>query len=172
MLAQHLKAFFRICPTHAMKRPWTWCVLFKRVVSLIMFTTFRLRINLSMHRMWRNSANSCPDFLVVSPMDKAVQVPIFACSKFWQHVHKKTFFQGDRYRELFRFSSHHDAQVTTAWSLIDSMSLCVLGRPSDVSRSTGLSPLTKDEQVLAFSHHRKYPPSLRLKNRVSAQIEG
>ena len=113
-----------------------------------------------------------PDFLVVSPMDKATQVPLFACHHFWHKVHHDTFFQGGRYRELFRFSSHHDAQVTTAWSLIDSMSLCVLGRPSQVSRNTGLSPLSHDEQTTAFSYHQKYKPSVRLKNRISAQIMG
>ena len=112
-----------------------------------------------------------PDFLVVSPMDKAVQVPIFACHEFWKHVHHDTFFQGGRYRELFRFSSHNDANIATAWSLIDSMSLCVLGKPSDLSRSVGLSPLSRDEQVKAFSHHRQYPSSLRLKNGISTQVD-
>ena len=45
-----------------------------------------------------------PDFLVVCPMDKAIQVPLLACDEFRRHFHHGSFFQGGRYWELFRFS--------------------------------------------------------------------
>ena len=112
-----------------------------------------------------------PQFLVMSPMDKAPQIPIFACQHFWGAMHSETYFSGGRYRELFRFATPHDAAVATSWSLIDSMSPCTPGKPCTMSSTSGWSPLIPQEQINAFRIHKNNPPSRGLRLRVSKQID-
>ena len=64
-----------------------------------------------------------PPYIIPHFMDKAPQVPIFACGHFWRHVHHSTYFTSSRYAELSRQTSARDANFLLLWQLVDSLSL-------------------------------------------------
>ena len=86
-----------------------------------------------------------PPYIIPQFLDKAPQVPIFACGHFWRNVHHSTDFTSPRSAELFRQTSARDAKFLLLWQLVDSLSLSVRGEASVFSHSHRVSPLTHAE---------------------------
>ena len=104
-----------------------------------------------------------PPELVAMSLDKAVQVPHFACLNLWRIVHRDVFLNTPRYKEIARFTSRPDAAFWLLWRIADSFALSVTGNYCEYSQHHSLSPLPSHDTARAFANFQRNQPSRPLR---------
>ena len=103
-------------------------------------------------------------------LDKAVQVPHFACLNLWRIVHRDVFLHTPRYKEIARFASRPDAAFWLLWRIADSFALSVTGNYCEYSQHHSLSPLPSHDTAQAFANFQRNQPSRPLRALASPLI--